>query len=137
MNMKTHKAIMTLAAVAFVGMLAGMASAGGDEGLQRSKARAAKAAAFSAAGEYTGALSGSVTIGSVKVVIPKDAAIYRVGVGPLKPGDRVAGAHVYASGSVREGKPVASLVVVSNSSGAHDFSETTLENVEADPNRAR
>jgi hypothetical protein len=135
--MKTHKALTILTAVAVVGLIAGVASARRGDTQQLGKpGKALRMPAFSAGGEYSGTLGGSVMIGSTQVTIAPDATIYQAGVGPLNPGESVSAAYVYVSGIIERKKPVATFVMVSDVSGLRDFSQTTIGNMEADPNRA-
>jgi hypothetical protein len=134
--MKMHRALIIVSAVAILGAVAGMASADRGDNARRAPLRA-HTAGFAVSGTYTGALSGEVTIGGRKIVIPNTVTVYRVGSGPVDAGTRVMGSTVWVSGNMMRGKPVATMIVVADGSAGRDFSQVTLQNVEADPDRAR
>ncbi len=129
--MNTRKVTVAIFAALVGGLVFGLSHA------EVGKGRAAKATKFTASGVYSGSLSGSVLIGTETVEIGKGAKIYRIGTGQLEEGAVVTAAGVYVAGVVRKGKRVASTVIVSEPESSQDFSETTLPNAEADPNRAR
>lgn len=134
--MKMHKALIILSSVAIVGLIAGMAVAGQGENQRRSPAHL-HTAAFAISGTYAGALSGEIKVAGRMVVVPRTVSIYRVGVGPMAPGEQVLGSSVWVSGTMEHGKPVATMIIIGDGSKGHDFSQVTLQNVEADPSRAR
>jgi len=133
--MKTRKVSIAIFAALVGGLVFGLSHA--EKGIPAGKGRAAKAARFTAAGVYSGPLSGSVLIGTETVEIGKGTRISQVGAGPLEVGAVVRSSGVYVSGVVRKGKMVARTVLVSEPESSQDFSETTLANAEGGPNRAQ
>ncbi|MDH4036814.1 MAG: hypothetical protein OEX18_13585 [Candidatus Krumholzibacteria bacterium] len=131
--MKTLK-VALIAAVATVALAHAPADAG-KSGEQK-RARKSERGTF-VSGTYSGSLSGTIFVGSHQVVIPKKVTIYDTRRGMLEPGSSVSGRSLNVSGRMSDGKLIAGLIVVSDGPGKKDFSQETLPDVEANPNRAQ
>lgn len=116
---------------------AALAQAPADAGRNGESSMARKAPAVSVSGEYSGGLTGTILLGGETVVVPKNTLIIDPNGRKLERGASVTGRLVRASGHVREGKFVAILISVGDPVSKQDFSEVTLPDVEADPDRAR
>jgi hypothetical protein len=121
--------------VAFAAVALGHARA--DAGQAQGMAVGKKGNAASASGVYSGPLSGTIVLGSEMVVVPKKVAIVDLKGKRMAPGSSVSGRSLWVSGQVRDGKLVAGLIVVGEPTSSEDFSEETLPDVLADPDRAR
>jgi hypothetical protein len=128
--------ILKLTLIASVAILA-LGHAPADAGREQARSRTRQAAGFNVAGTYSGALSGTILVGGEMVVIPKKVTIIDTNGRTLKPGTSVSGRGLYVSGRMQDGDRVAGFIVVSDPSSKSDFSQQTLPNMEADPNRAR
>jgi hypothetical protein len=130
--MKNYK----FALIATVAVLA-LAQTPAGAGNEQSRARTKNVPGFHVAGVYSGALSGKILVGGEMVVVPKKVTIVDTNGRTLKPGTSVSGRGLYISGRVQDGDMVAGFIVVSDPNSAKDFSQETLPNTEADPERAR
>ncbi len=133
--MKNRKTSIAVLAALAAGLVFGPSHA--SKGIPSERGRSVRATKFSVSGVYSGALSGSVLLGTESVEIADGVRPYQVGTGFLDEGAVVTSAGVYASGVVRRGKMFATSVIVSETESSQDYSETTLPDVEADPSRAR
>ena len=131
--MKHIKVILIVAALA---VALGQAPADAGKGVAPGGA-AEKGAGFTASGGYSGTLSGTIMVGGELIVVPKKVTIMGASSGAVEPGSSVTARSLYVSGYVKDGKRVAAFIVVLGPVSDKDFSETTLPNAEADPNRAR
>jgi len=107
------------------------------KGVSNQKVRKAKASAATIWSAYSGVLSGTVLVGSEMVVINQKTVILDSLGNKLEPGASVSRRSLMVSGRMENGKLVAEMIAVGAPVSDKDFSETTLENVIADPNRAR
>lgn len=126
---------LALIVVAAAALLQTQADAG--KGVTNQVARKAKAPAATVWGVCSGSLSGSLFVGSETVVIQPTTLIMDTRGNKLEPGATIGKRSVMVSGRKVDGKFVADMVAVGEPVSEKDFSEMTLPDMTADPNRAR
>jgi len=134
MNTMQRKLFVLAVVLVAVG---GVADAGRAENqaMARTKARA-NARTFTVSGGYSGLLAGDVMVSGRDVTIADNAVIYDVEDGVLDPGTIVATSNVALAGTIKKGKMVATVIIVSRNRG-NDYSMTTLPDMLAPAGRPK